>query len=202
MGITDTGLALMERGIQAAAIPWGHLKMCELGNQWLFLSAPHGQAWKSPAKPYFTFRGVDHTSIDLNGLDGAVPLDLRKSVLAARPDWRNHFDVVTDFGTAEHVGDVYGVFANVHDICRPGGIMVHVLPHTGHWPEHCDCFFDLNSLSTLASLNHYHIMELVTGPTFSNWTTGMQVYACLQKVTDRPFVDSLPFHQQVRTYPK
>lgn len=41
------------------------------------------------------------------------------------------YDVITNFGTAEHVFDIANVFRTAHRLLRPGGILLNVLPAQG-----------------------------------------------------------------------
>ena len=41
------------------------------------------------------------------------------------------FDVVTNFGTAEHVFNIGTMFRSVHDALKPGGVAIHILPAFG-----------------------------------------------------------------------
>src|SRR3989338_5277340 len=60
------------------------LKMCELGNQQIRKSAARITKAKT-GKEYFSSLGYDHTSIDRNGLDGALPLDLCEPIHIRKP---------------------------------------------------------------------------------------------------------------------
>lgn len=97
--------------------------MLELGNK----KNKHGVY-----KDWFKSRGWQHTSVDINGLDGALALDLRK------PLGLGVFSVVTNFGTTEHVGDQLeeqeAVWKNIYDSC--GGVFLSVTPLPGDWPRH------------------------------------------------------------------
>lgn len=88
--------------------------MLELGDQMMGKNLP--------AKEYFTGLGVKHTSIDWNKRHGALKLDL------AEPLGLSEYDVVTNFGTAEHVSNQRTLFCNIHRACRPGGVIVHKGP--------------------------------------------------------------------------
>ncbi len=83
-------------------------------------------------KAWFVYRGWQHTSVDINGLDGALALDLRK------PLGLGVFSCVTNFGTTEHCGDRLdeqeAVWRNVYDSC--GGVLFSVTPLPGEWPRH------------------------------------------------------------------
>lgn len=92
---------------------YSDIKMLELGNQ-IFQddtlireeSLPHS------AKEYYMNMGVEHTSIDLNGEDGALQIDLSKPI---PEEYNNKFDIVTNFGTAEHVDNQFECWRNIHN---------------------------------------------------------------------------------------
>ena len=62
------------------------LKMLELGNQ---VIRPDKQITETTGKAYFTRLGYEHTSVDLNGLDGALVKDLSK--LEDFTEFKNYF---------------------------------------------------------------------------------------------------------------
>ena len=115
------------------------LKWCEFGNQRSFLG--------KSGKELLEDRGVEHTSMDLNGLDGALRIDLGKPVPA---DFLNRYNVITNYGTIEHINNQYDAFKNAHDMCRAGGIMIHSFPLVGNWPKHCRYYYDLEFVHKLA----------------------------------------------------
>ena len=98
------------------------LHWIELGNQWDWL----GRA----TKRWYVKRGVQHVSIDVNGRDGSVPLDLNHQIHLPTSD------VLTNYGTLEHVKNQYAGWKNAHDLTRPNGIMIHAVMladnHEGH----------------------------------------------------------------------
>lgn len=99
-------------------------KMLELGNQWMEMP-DFGPGW---AKTYYEENGWDHTSADRNGEGGAVKVDLTKPGHFPK----NTFDIVTDHGTLEHIGDEvtgqHRVFKNLHEWGKIGCVYTHVLP--------------------------------------------------------------------------
>eukprot|EP00929_Paragymnodinium_shiwhaense_P038426 TRINITY_DN20297_c0_g1_i1.p1 TRINITY_DN20297_c0_g1~~TRINITY_DN20297_c0_g1_i1.p1 ORF type:complete len:266 (-),score=43.81 TRINITY_DN20297_c0_g1_i1:116-913(-) len=149
MGIGDQALvATLAASREAFEGGLQGLLMCELGNQWLLPGTlPYllhsGFTFDSDdvvsiataatynpdlpiqglmtAKKYFSLHGFIHKSIDRNGQDGALALDLSKSIWSlaqteskvTREDdayreasaLRERCDVSTDFGTLEHVAD-------------------------------------------------------------------------------------------------
>ena len=89
------------------------LKMLELGNQ---VIRPDKQIRETTGKLYFTNLGYEHTSVDLNGLDGALIKDLSK--LEDFAEYKEYFDVITNAGTIEHVEPFekqHTAFLNVHN---------------------------------------------------------------------------------------
>lgn len=107
------------------------LRMCELGNQRIknstqkYLKDNDVPPFKT-GKEYFSHIGFDHTSIDTNGKDGALPIDL------ATPMSDNNligcFDVITNSGTSEHVLNQYECFKNIHNLCKKDGLIIHIVP--------------------------------------------------------------------------
>ncbi len=122
------------------------IAMCELGNQRFrgSLDVP-----TEKAKDYFEGIGIKHVSIDINGLDGSLKHNLAKPIYVE--SMMGRFDIVTNFGTSEHVSDQYECFKNMHNLCRHGGIFIHAVPKIGSWRRHCrfrytmDFFHDLSS---------------------------------------------------------
>ena len=96
-------------------------RMLELGNK---------VTGHTSYKSYFESIGIDHTSIDMNGLDGALKIDLCNA-LDFEP-----FDMVTNFGTTEHVRCQEAVWRNIHNMIAVGGVLVSMTPMEGDWSWH------------------------------------------------------------------
>lgn len=95
--------------------------MLELGNK----KNPNGVY-----KTYFESIGFKHVSVDWNGEDGALKLDLRQ------PLDLGQFDMVSNIGTTEHVSEQFPVWKNIHDACKVGGVICSVTPLEGDWWWH------------------------------------------------------------------
>lgn len=167
-------------------------KMLELGNQQMYCHPDIPEA--SAAKLYFQSQGVDHTSIDLNGLLGALPLDLSKPI--DKPEWNEAFDIVTDFGTSEHVGNtieaLYNCRRSCHTFCRPGGLLVFMNPKTGNWPGHGYHYFTQEHYRRLVDEAGYTVLEISEHPTLGNTADGWQIHAALLRGRS-PFPDFASF---------
>lgn len=88
-----------------------------------------------PYKKWFRAQGIGHTSVDWNGKDGALPLNLTE------PNeffCNRNFDVVTNFGTTEHCGTTLKsqeqVWRNIFFACN--NLLVSVTPLPGDWVWH------------------------------------------------------------------
>jgi hypothetical protein len=156
--------------------------MAELGDQklWSVIKTQDdgSRVW---AKEYFESRGVHHYSIDIHGKNGAYPLDLSKPI--KDPFWHDRFEIVTNFGTAEHVADQYNCWLNIHNLGRAGCIYVHALPEYGRYrPYHCEHWYDLNFFHNLMESNGY--TKVLCEPILSIGHVG----CCYIKYKKSPFV--------------
>jgi len=107
------------------------------------------------------YRGLgasSYTAIDVNELYGSLMMDLNLD-LAARYDYRDTFDYVTNNGTGEHVFDQGAIFRNAHALTRPGGVMVHVMPFV-NYINHGFYSFHPNLYHALALANGYRLLAL------------------------------------------
>ena len=111
--------------VPAASLAWiepldGVATMLELGDK-----CAKGQP---PYKDWFESIGIRHTSVDWNGLHGALPLDLRQPLNLGR------FDMVTNIGTTEHVSEQEPCWRNIAE--ATGKWFVSMTPCPGYWPRH------------------------------------------------------------------
>ena len=187
MDVATGGIPLLNAALRANGWPLAGLRMLELGNQ-RFRSSALGA--KVAAKRVFELFGVDHMSIDLNGLDGALPLDLSRPI--TDPKLIGAFDVVTNFGTSEHVSDQLECWQNIHRFVRVGGLVISAVPHPGYPPGHCEYFYEESFFEGLAAYAGYSIETLAR--TESNLIT------CVMRRGDAEFQadkirERLPLHR-------
>ena len=124
--------------------PFNFKSMYELGNK-----KAKGQP---PYRIYYKAINVEYTSIDLNGMDGAIKLDLRKPIdLPSR-------DMVANIGTAEHIMDQEAVFRNIHNLSHFR--MVHWSRQAKLRPRHGCWGYEKDFFIMLAKLNDYVIEKL------------------------------------------
>jgi hypothetical protein len=127
-----------------------HLKIagasvCELGDQ--FCGSANGRI---VARDWYKAQGCrDYYSLDANGLNGAVPCDLNKPVTIV-----GGFDIVTDFGTGEHIWNQDQVWRTLHDLCKLNGHIVFDRPTQGYG-GHCFYLIDRSVIAAFCHFNKY-----------------------------------------------
>lgn len=77
------------------------------------------------------------TSFDMNGENNSIQVNLADEQVTD-----STYDLVTNFGTSEHVPNQYICWKNIHAYCSLGGIIINELPRIGHWPNHCKYYVD------------------------------------------------------------
>lgn len=144
--------------------------VCELGNQRMTVTpeimADLGITANTTEGFYKALGFAGHVAIDVNTKFGSEVMDLNVD-LRQRYGYRNRFDLVTNNGTGEHIFNQCAVFKNVHQLCVPGGVMLHVLPMLP-WVNHG--FFNYNPIlfRDLGLANGYDTLILWIGDRWGN----------------------------------
>jgi hypothetical protein len=124
--------------------------VCELGDQYITHETPHRLA----SEFYKELGCGRYESIDGNGR-GTITHDLNvKWVQPIEP-----FDLVTDFGTGEHIFNQAQVWRTLHVLTRPRGYIVFDRPTSGY-PGHCFYHIQQTLIEDIAAANQYHIVRL------------------------------------------
>lgn len=85
-------------------------------------------------REWYESKGYDYTSLDWNGLDGAVKIDMGRWF---DKGFLGHITAVTNFGFTEHVfNDQEQCWRNILDMCQPGVYFCFCMPLPGHWETH------------------------------------------------------------------
>ena len=139
---------LMDYGCEALGKTYKEIRVCELGDQKMIKGNPI-----RTCKALLMNRGViEHVSIDWNGKHGALKMDLAEPITK----WKNYFDMVTNYGTTEHVlGGQYEAFQNIHNFTKVGGAMIHCIPMVGYFKRHCRYHYYPDFATVLAEENGY-----------------------------------------------
>ena len=131
------------------------------------------EGWRSEAKGEYldtrSFYTTLHiTSIDITGEHGALNLDLSKNI--PTKDRPKPGDVLTDFGTLEHVESLYYGLKNAFNLIKTGGIAIHVNPLSkGYVANHGFHYFTEGFWKAYAEAAK---MELVEVPNFNHPSSG------------------------------
>jgi hypothetical protein len=129
-----------------------NFSVCELGDQWITHCAPHRLA----RELYEELGCSRYVSLDGNGR-GTHTVDLNRKLGEYN---LGVFDLVTDFGTGEHVFNQAQVWKSVHELTKRGGYIVWDRPVQGYtdhgfYNTH-ECLF-----RDLAAANGYEIVKLL-----------------------------------------
>lgn len=189
MGITSFGISLIEDCLKIKDIK----NVIELGAQNLY----NQDKFPPPfAHEYYNVVGIEYTCIDLNKQNNCLEIDLSKPFEITK-----QYDLVTDFGTSEHVGNTdfcdpnyvgnnlgkhdlksfYQCLKNKHDLCKINGIILSNNPKTGHWPDHGFQYYSEEFYIELAKLNNYTIHKLGEYPAMNNTLNGWEIHCILIK---------------------
>jgi SAM-dependent methyltransferase len=188
---------IVELGAQEVSVDRGVLRealLAALGGD------PIPQASDLDAPALYSCFGLDYyRAIDLSGEGGALGFDLNES-LSDRYGFNETFDMVTNLGTTEHCFNQLGAFRNIHDLCRPGGLMIHAVPSQG-WANHGFYSYTPRFFADVAEANGYAIEQLgftvdvrpeIVPYNLAQYRTNdsrdLMLYVVLRRVGDAPFV--------------
>jgi hypothetical protein len=110
--------------------------------------------------------GFKYLALDIFNADDTILFDL--NLQDPGPELAGQFDLVTNFGTTEHVINQYRSFKTAHELARPGGLIYHDLPFSGY---HNHGYFCYNPIffRHLAEANGYRVVmqhySMTTVPT-------------------------------------
>lgn len=137
--------------VKQLALPKG-FSVCELGDQWMSGSTPQLAAdW------YRRLGCGRYVSIDGNGR-GDLTADLNQPIVL------DPFDLVTDFGTGEHIFDQAQVWRTIHTLTKPGGHIVFDRPSQGY-QTHGYYLTDACVFHDIAAANGYRVVRLTSAAT-------------------------------------
>lgn len=150
--------------------------VCDLGAQNNFaqpiLPAPY-------VSEFYKGLGIEYMSIDLNGENDSKKWDLSEPIKTTKK-----FDMVTDFGTSEHVRNYYQCLANMHKICKVGGLIVHENPKTGNWRSHGFHYVDKEFYVAFAKISGYDLLTIEEHPAMGNEVDGWNILCVMRKTID------------------
>ena len=81
------------------------------------------------ARDFWRWLGFRYASVDIDGSPDSLPLDLNYD--DAPLDAIGKYDLVTNFGTTEHIANQLNVFKIIHDLTALNEVMLHNVPALG-----------------------------------------------------------------------
>ncbi len=183
MGYTQHSHDLLMRHIN----PHQEQRILTLGDQIVYFGSQYGEY----VVPYYKqrFPKLKHDCIDIKPEKYADTMDLREPL-----KFKHAFDVITDFGTTEHVvtgkfsHGLYLAHKHIHDACQIGGLMVHENPKTNNWPGHGEWYKTEQFYHELCDDMNYELLEIGEHPAMNNTKNGWNIYAVMRKTEDTKFV--------------
>lgn len=149
MGILGVPLQM----IRDLKLPRG-FSVCELGDQWIT------EGEHRPASVFYKELGCSkYVALDGNGR-GTHTVDLNRPLPAGpvlQGLGRDRFDLVTDFGTGEHVFDQCQVWRTIHELTKLDGYVVFDHPCAGY-QGHCFYLIQPCVISGMAHTNGYDVI--------------------------------------------
>lgn len=147
------------------------------------------QAADAPfARSFWTDLGFEYASIDIDGSPGSIPLDLNVDAIPRKH--RGRYDLVTNFGTTEHVCNQLNAFKVIHDLTKLGGLMMHNLPAQGMM-NHGLVNYNPKFFWMLARSNGYTLTYLTVQPAGEAYTMPDNIRDNMQTTEKtKPLVDA------------
>lgn len=165
MGFTGHSMDLSEEAI----LNNGVKSVCELGAQNIYFGHDYGKY----ANLWYERKGLAYTCIDQNGENNAHVVDLGKE-----QKFTEKFDLLTDYGTSEHVDGFYNCWLNKWAL---SDLIISENPKTGNWPGHGQNYVTENFYKQIARETGAEIIKLGEHPAMSNTTDGWNIFCVLRK---------------------
>lgn len=177
MGITSKTISIIEPILSQLEIK----SVCDLGDQndyrdEVIRTNPSVYPYISE---WYKSKGIPYECIDLNGNNGAHKWNLDKPLKT-----KSTFDMVVDAGLSEHCHNYYQVLANIHKLCKVGGIIIRENPETGSWPGHGNNYITEQFYRELCEVTEYQLLHLERWPAMGNYTDGWNIIAVMQKTKE------------------
>lgn len=133
------------------------------------------------ADAYYKVKGITrYECVDLNGENYAKKWDLSRPI-----EINETFDLVTDFGTQEHINPLFDIKSLYNCwTSKYNASTRHILsvnPKTGNWPKHGTYFFTKSFYEVLARLTDMRIVRLEEHFAMGNSKDGWEVACLLEK---------------------
>jgi hypothetical protein len=126
------------------------------------------------AREFWTWLGFEYAAVDIDGSSGSIPLDLNYDSVPA--DKLGKYQLVTNFGTTEHVANQVNAFKIIHELTAHGGVMIHHVPLQGML-NHGLVNYNPKFFWMLARSNGYRVV-------YMNVNAGTSYYGLPENISD------------------
>jgi hypothetical protein len=129
-----------------------NMTLLELGDQDICYNPYYGKKFREHEKSFYK----EWKTLDLHNRNDVTIKDL--SVLS---DDMGKWDIITNFGTSEHVepeNGHYNCWKNIHDWLAVDGYSIHELPEIGSWLNHCRYYYNEEFFNHFTEIG-YDIIE-------------------------------------------
>jgi hypothetical protein len=189
MGINDSSFQTLEWLFQHYSIK----TLFELGSQ-NFYQTYGTIEYGCYADKYYRAKGVEtYVCVDINGENNAIVWDLSKP-----QPMHQTFDLVTDFGTCEHIApyDVKALYnCWMLKFEASHSLILSSNPAKGHWKGHGYYYFTPEFYQVLASLTNMQIVKLHEPFAMGNTIDGKETQCLLQKTSASHWITLDEFKQ-------
>jgi len=125
--------------------------------------------------------------IDIDGAHESLNFDLNYN-LQEKYNFTNKYDIVTNFGTTEHIFNQYSCFENIHNLCNDNGLIIIGLPLEG-FGNHCFFNYHPTFFEHLANSNNYEILYMDYNiTTYHKENDSKNITVIFKKSKDKNFV--------------
>jgi hypothetical protein len=169
MGITAFSMELIQRVRSFKQIT----SVCDLGTQQTYTYEYNG----TYANKWYNDIGIfNYACIDVNGLNNSIYHDLSTEIFNAQ-----QYDLVTDFGTSEHVANLDMAWLNKYKLCIDGGYIISENPMDGHWHDHCIHYMTLDKVREYGKKLSLEPIAIGISYAMDNYDSGGNVWSIFKK---------------------
>lgn len=165
-----------------------NLELLELGDQEIVYGEKKGIRFRIDESVNFK----EWKTLDLHERDGVYIKDLSLLDLEFKK-----FDIITNFGTSEHVepeSGHYNCWLNIHTWTKKGGYSIHEIPEYGSWKDHCRFYYTLEFFNSFRKIGYdIKTLELNHYP-----DQGNLIFCVLYKKEDSDFISYEDFYKNIR----
>lgn len=127
---------------------------------------PESGRYKGAAGDFYRLFCSRYGSLDIDGRFGSRAFDLNYDTIG--DELRHSAGLTTNLGTTEHVFNQLNCFRTIHELTRPGGLMLHAVP-MNNYVNHGLFSYSPTFFDSLAEANGYEVLGLwVTAKPFFN----------------------------------